>query len=288
MSAPGQPPDRNLSRREFDLVIRRAAELTAQDSDSGGDLRETDLYRIAREVGLPEDHVRRALSEVRSGTASTGLLDRVYGPSRVVASRVLDGTPEELARELDTFMVGGRLLQRVRRTPTYLLYRPAVDWISSLARAASATSRRYYVASSKSVEVHLTDTGEGGTLVEIEVDPGIRGDWVAGGMAGGVAGGLGGGVGTGVGLALISPEIMAITGGVLVGGAFFAVINKLTARAHRRKWMEVLAEVEGVLDHLETGEPLEPPPPSWRRWVERQFHGARRLLQTDEDWDAGP
>ena len=64
------------------------------------------------------------------------------------------------------------LLHRVRRTPNYLQFRPAVDWISSLARAASATSQRYYVASAKSVEVRLNEAEEGRTLVEFVVDPG--------------------------------------------------------------------------------------------------------------------
>lgn len=174
-----------LSRRQFDEVIRRAAELTAQDSETGGELGEGDLFRIAREVGLPEHHVRHALSEVRAGAVSSGLLDRVYGPAQIVASRIIPGEPGLVAGKLDDFLVGGRLLHRVRRTPNYLQYRPAVDWISSLARAASATSSRYYVASAKSVEVRLEQVEEGRTLVEFVVDPGIRGDWVAGGMVGG-------------------------------------------------------------------------------------------------------
>ncbi len=179
----GPEDERSLSRKEFDLVIRRAADLAAQESESRGDaLEEADVYRIAREVGLPEQHVRTALSEIRAGADPTGLVDRVYGPALVIVSRVVPGTPAVVGQDLDEFMVGGRLLQRVRRTGTYLQYRPAVDWISSLARAASSTSRRYYVASAKSVEVRLDPVGEDETLVTVEVDPGIRGDWVAGGL----------------------------------------------------------------------------------------------------------
>ena len=54
---------------------------------------------------------------------------------------------------------------------------------------------------------------------------------------------------------------------------------------YRRKMADVRAEVEGVLDRLEMGEELEPPPSSWRRWVEKHVHGARRMLDTyDDDW----
>jgi hypothetical protein len=41
--------------------------------------------------------------------------------------------------------------------------------------------------------------------------------------------------------------------------------------------------VEGVLDALETGMSLEPPPASWRRWVKRQFHGVARDLMSGDD-----
>ncbi|UCC23865.1 MAG: hypothetical protein JSU98_08985 [Gemmatimonadales bacterium] len=287
MSENEQGSDRALSRRQFDEVIRRAAELTAQDTEAGAELGEADLFRIAREVGLPERHVRHALSEVRAGAVSGGLLDRFYGPAHIVVSRVVPGSTEEVAKKLDDFLVGGRLLHRVRRTPNYLQYRPAVDWISSLARAASATSQRYYVASAKSVEVRIGQAEEGRTLVEFVVDPGIRGDWVAGGVIGGGAGGLVSGVGSGVWLASVSPDVLAVGAGVLLASGIFAVINRLTASGHRKKWQEILAEVEGILDRLEVGETLEPPPASWRRWVERQFHGARRLLEPRDD-DNGP
>lgn len=277
------PTGRSLNRRQFDEVIRRAAELTAQDTESGSDLGEEELFRIAREVGLPEQHIRHALSEVRAGAVSGSVLDRFYGPAHIVVSRVVPGSTEEVARNLDEFLVGGRLLHRVRRTPNYLQFRPAVDWISSLARAASATSQRYYVASAKSVEVRLNEAEEGRTLVEFVVDPGIRGDWVAGGVIGGGAGGLVSGVGSGIWLASVGPDALAIGAGIALAGGLFAVINRMTAAGHKKKWREILAEVEGILDRLQAGEILEPPPASWRRWVERQFHGARRLFEPKDD-----
>jgi hypothetical protein len=47
--------------------------------------------------------------------------------------------------------------------------------------------------------------------------------------------------------------------------------------------VDVRTEIEGVLDTLERGASLEPPPPSWRRWVKRHFHGvARDLMGSDE------
>ena len=73
--------------------------------------------------------------------------------------------------------------------------------------------------------------------------------------------------------------------GLAAAGGLTAVITAWTRSVYRKKWSEVLSEVEGVLDVLQMDEPLQPPPPSWRKWVERQFHGARRLLDMDNDGD---
>ncbi len=344
----------NLTRKQFDQVIRRATELAVHDSDSM-DLSESELFRIARDVGVPERHVRRALSEVRTGAAG-GPLDRLFGPEVVAASRSVSGVPTELAGAIDNFLVAGRLLQPLRRGPNVLHYRPAVDWISQVARAASATSRRYYVASAKSVEVYLEEigTGSGTTLVEFRVDPGTRGDAIGGAIMGGGAGGAAGGAGGAAGgaggaaggaggaaggaggaaggaggaaggaggaaggaggaaggaggaaggaggaaggaavgfwLATVAPVAWATLAGVSVAGGVASGIAWAVGRSHQRKVRDVLAEVEGILDQLEAGETLEPPPPSWRQWVRRQFHGARKMLREldleEPDFDLG-
>jgi hypothetical protein len=270
---------RGLTRYEFDEVMRRASELASRESEVGeGELAEAEVYRIAREVGLGERYVRQALIEVRSLAPPETTLDRLLGPERVRASRVVPGTVDDLTDRLDVFMVAGRLLQRVRRSRAFLQYRPAVDWISQLARAASATSRKYFVASARSVEIRFEAVDKHRTLVEFEVDPGIRGDFVAGLFLGGGVGALGGGGGAAVAVATVAPLAVALAGGVAVaGGVGFGAVH-WARRAHRRKALAVAAEIEGILDALEAGDTLEPPPSSWRKWVERQFHGARRLL----------
>lgn len=276
--------DRSLSRREFDDVMRRAAELAASDpEDAEREISETEVLRIAREVGLSERHVRRALAEVRSGPIpATGLLDRIYGSRVVRASRVVPGERRELARKLDEFLVGGQLLEPVRRTPGRLQYRPSVDWMSQVARAASSMSKRYYVASAKYVEVRLEELEpEGGTsrsLVEFRVDAGIRDDYVVGGALGGGGAGALGGAATGLGLKVLVPLALAVPAAIVAGGALAAGGVWISTRYHRKRLVEVYTEVEGILDRLELGESLKPPPPSWQRWVKRQFHGARDIL----------
>src|SRR5690606_35752345 len=152
-------------------------------------------------------------------------------------------------------------------------YRQAVDWISQVARVASATSKRYYIASAKSVEVHLEEVGQERTRVEFRVDPGTRGEAAVGALLGGGSGGGGAGRGTRLALGVtLVPVVVAVAGGALVAGAVARGVTDGVARAHRKKTGDIRAEIEGVLDQLELGEPLEPPPPSWREWVRRNFH----------------
>lgn len=245
---------------------------------SESSLTEAELYRIAGEVGLSEKHVRRALADVRSGAASGNLLDRIFGPSSIRASRVVSRTPEQIAREMDDFLVASQLLQPVRRAGGVLQYRPAVDWASQLARAASFTSRKYYIASAKSVEVHLETIDEDRTVVEILVDPGTRNDDIAAAVFGGGVGGGGIGVVAAWGIATISPLGVAIGIGAVAGAGIWSGIGYLAGKSHKKKLLEVQWELESVLDALESGASLEPPPASWRRWVKRHFHGVARDL----------
>jgi outer membrane lipoprotein SlyB len=275
---------RSLTRREFDAVIRRAAELAVSDPEGAdGALTEGELLRIAGEVGLPEAHVRRALAEVRSGETGGGLVDRFFGPAQLRASRVALGDEKALAHTIDEFFVASQLLQPVRRTREVLQYRPAADWASQVARAASFTSKKYYMASAKSVEVRFEHIDAERTLVEFLIDPGTRTNDLAGaGIGGGVAGGI---VGTlsGVALATAMPLAIAVVGGVVVGATVWSGIGYAVGWEHKKKIQEVRTEVEGVLDALEMGASLQPPPPSWRRWVKRHFHGVARDLRGEDD-----
>ena len=276
----------NLSRQQFDSVIRRAAELATGDLDAKeGRVSEVELFRIASEVGLRETDVRKALMEVRSSGGGGTTLDRIFGFETVTASRVVSDAKVDLKDRLDDFLVASQLLRPVRRTPDLLVYQPAVDWVSRLARAASLTSQEHYIASAKSVEVRLEKLDNERVLVELLVDHGNRSAWIA-------QAALGGGV---VGAA--AGALVTVLGGIVTGGlitlssvaGFFTclgvwiVVGNGVAQRRKTKIAQVIAEIDGVLDRLETREALEPPPASWRRWVKRHFHGvARDFSRTGE------
>ena len=277
--------DRSLTRMEFDAVIRRAAELASLDSDApDGGLSEEELLRIAREVGLAEGHVRQALAEVRAGPpemTAPGFIDRVFGPAHIHVSRVVPGRPETIAQTLDEFMVSTQLLQRVRRGSLVLQYRPAADWASQVARATS--SRKYYIASSKSVEVRLDSVDAERTLVSLSIEPGTRVNDAGGAIFGGALASGAAGTASAFGLGMLVPGAPAIAAGAVIAAGVWSAIFFGTGAAHRRKVDDVRTEAEGVLDALETGTSLEPPPPAWRKWVKRHFHGVARDILGDEE-----
>jgi hypothetical protein len=198
---------------------------------------------------------------------------------------VVPGAARDLSERIDQFMVAGRLLQTVRKSSGILQYRPAVDWISQVARVASASSRRYYVASAKSVEVHLQEVEPGRTLVEFRVDPGTRAEAVGSAFLGGGTAAVGGGIAVALVVAAVTSVALpvAVAAGAVVGGGAAGGILLGMGRSHQQKARDVLAEVEGILDLLEMGAPLEPPPPGWQDWVRRQFHGARKLFGDQSD-----
>lgn len=263
---------KSLTRREFEEVIRRASELAAEEPDAGeGALDEAEVLRIAREVGLPERYVRRALSEVRGEPRSRGALDALFGTASIQAGRVVPGGSERLALVLDEFMVAGQLLRPVRKTSSLLEYRPPTDLFSKLARAASA---RYRLASARRLQVRLDDLEGARSHVEIEVDPGTRGEYVGGAViAAAVSGGSVVALAAVV-AATVAPFALGVgigVAGAAAGTGIAALVVSAVARAHRRRLEEVKTEIEGVLDRLEAGESPQPPPASWRRWMNRHL-----------------
>lgn len=266
-------------------MIRLATEMAAEEPDAGGGtLSEAELYRIANEVGLPEKHVRSALARVRSGTPLSGWRS-LFGSPWIRASRVVPGSRDAIARKIDDFLVGGRLLERVRRAEDLMIYWPSVDWASTVARSASLTGRRYYIAAAKKVEVQLRPVSEDTTWMEIAVDPGLQTENGAGAVLGGL--GAGGGVGFGAGLLIASmgPLGLAVAAGIGVGAIAAIGVGWAVARSHARQMAQVRLEIEDVLDRLERGESLEPPPPSWQRWVSRHFRGVAREMLGLKDGD---
>lgn len=79
-----------LTRKQVELVLRRAAELEQRDENALDTLTPQELERVADELGMSRDALNQALAESRAGALvaeeERTLLDRVFG-GRIIEAR---------------------------------------------------------------------------------------------------------------------------------------------------------------------------------------------------------
>jgi hypothetical protein len=272
--APAPGGDRGITRRQLEAVIRRAAELYAAETDADERLSEGELLRIADELGLPEQHVRRALFELPEEPEDPSLVDRVFGPGILTATRTVPSEPGVTFQRLEDYLTTREYLQLRRRQPERALFGPADDTISNIARALSRPSSRFHLARARKVGLAVRPLDAAHSHVRLEVDlQHRRRDAVKGAAAGATIVGLGLGAGAfalvGVPVTDLMGTAAGVAAGVAGGAAGFAagaagVVTGVAAR-FRRRFTAARLEIEGLLDRLERGDRLEPPPSPWRR-----------------------
>jgi hypothetical protein len=86
-----------IDRAAVDRVLARAVQLQSESSNEPqGQLSESQLLDLAKEVGLDPVNLRQALAEERTRVAlpeEHGMLASLYGGSLASAQRVVRGTP---------------------------------------------------------------------------------------------------------------------------------------------------------------------------------------------------
>jgi hypothetical protein len=244
----GALPERRLSTAEMEAVIRRAVELQAGPSSAGEGVTETEIVRIAQELGLPSQYVQQALAEVRgSGTPDTGLLANTFGEARVVAARVVALDLDRAQRDLERYFRECEHMIVQRRRPGWTVYERANGIAAALGRATQRTP----LVKTRTVEVSISAADPGNCYVSLAVDlSGTRAGFAAGTA---VAGGGGGAtVATVLGLAVAPPA--ALLGLPLLAGIWWGMRAGYGSIADRTR-----LRLESILDRLESGELLPPP-----------------------------
>ena len=263
-----------ISREDLQLVIRRAAELYTEETDADERLSETEVLRIADELGLPGRHVRQALYELPRNRGSEGAVDRWFGSPAVVGTRVVPGKPSEVMDRLEDYLVTREFLQVLRRQGEKAVFNPAEDAISNVARAVRRPQRQWQIARARRVLVEARPIPEGESHVRLEVDVGNRRiRAVTGGIVGGALVGvpLAAGAFFPVGhiVADIAGDAAGYAAGLVAGASAFATsvgAGMAVARARFRSRVEdARLEIAGLLDRLEGGRTLDPPPAPWLR-----------------------
>lgn len=256
------PAERTLTQEQFEMVIRRAAELQARAAEEagGGALTETEAIRIGREIGISPQHLRRALAETGGAAeAPPGLAVRLFGPGWVHASRTVPGNEGAVRDQLDRYLLNRERLAPVRRFPERTTYARARG--NELVRILQLTqetlmSRRqqplvgagFKLRRAQEVAVAVQPLEEGYSYVTIGADlSNLRTGLAVTGAA------LGGGAGLTVAALLgvaIDPAA-ALLGVPLVPGTMWG-----TRMAQVKTAVHAQTHLESILDCLERGEPL--------------------------------
>ncbi|HET9986481.1 MAG TPA: hypothetical protein VFQ38_23085 [Longimicrobiales bacterium] len=276
------PPARAITRRQLELVIRRAVELAAPDTDADERIPEDEVLRIAAELGLQPRHVQQALYEipVRDPARAPGFIQRAFGEPTLQAQRAVPGNPPALLRRLDEYLTTREYLQLRRRQGEKLLFAPADDAISGVARALARPASRFHLARASRVLLTVRPLEPGYAHVRLDVD---LGDQQRHAVRLGAATGFGLGVGLATAAGIAGAAIGALVGGpaAIVAGAILAGAVGLAggftggvallANRFRRRAGEAAEELEGLLDRIERGERLEPPPSPFFRRLQRRL-----------------
>jgi hypothetical protein len=250
---PGVPvPERKLSQREFELVIRRAAELQARAAEEGmGDegVSEGEMLRIGSELGLSGSHLSRALAEVRgTQTADTGLLTRYLGDSVARATRSVLGGADDVRRTLEAYLTEREYLAVLRRLPDRTIYTRASGVAAAVGRATSQMVSRSPLLKVSNLEVSVQPLEEGFSYVMIASSLATQRTSTA---AVGVASGVGGGslVAAVLGIAVAPPA-------ALIGIPFLASSLFAAQQVYHGVLERTQTQLESLLDRLEHGELL--------------------------------
>lgn len=270
-----------IARHHFEAVIRRAAELAMSEGEGEEEhFSQAEVVRIASELGLAPRHVRQALHELPALESPPSAFAGYFGSSVVSASRFVPGDADLTVRRLEEYLATREYLQLVRRKQGRLIFQPAEDTISLLARGLLRPSNRFQLARARKVVLTAGAMDGEGAHVQIAADlEDQRKSAVRSGIGFGASGGLMTAL-TGVGLAALGGlEPTAATGGLIltailggpIAGGWIGL--KVAAAGFRRRFAAARLELDGLLDRAERGERLEPPAAPWRRRLELKMLG---------------
>lgn len=264
-----ESPGQGLDRTHLDRIIRRATELQFVGSGEGPDqLTEGEVLRIGSEVGLERKHLLRALGEVRADALQavddpeSGLLRRMVGPARISASRVVPADPARAMGDVGEYLRLGESLRQVRKRGFRARWEAEPGIAAYLQRELRLGGRSYDLARTDGIDVAVEPLGEGSTLVSITADSATTRSQVGWGWVSGLTLSAAG-VGVGVGLAIGLPILAAPA--AVVGGIGGVVASR---RDYRKRLGRIRQAMDGLLDRMESGDPLLAPGPSLRdRWT---------------------
>ena len=251
------PPktEKRLTPAEAEIVLRRAAELSAQRRGSISEAYSISpevLVQVAASIGIAERDVRRALSELfHDETVEPHTLARqLYGPARLRVVREIEKPAQATRAHLEDLLRQQQGLKLRRKTEASSLWDTTGDLVDAVRRALDF-SGHHSLLKARSVELRVEDVGYGHSGVNLTADvANQRGEYLS------LSGVLG--------ATLALPLAIA---GVYNGLYFLGIIPALVAPAvgfklaYEKVCAEVRQAMDSILDAVEEG-PLKEEEPS--------------------------
>jgi hypothetical protein len=244
-------PEETLSRREADEVLRRAVELHQRESAQTGDtLALADVRRLAGEIGIPAETVERALVQVRQEalalpSAPPSVVDRWFGPARVVAARTVPGPLSEVAAAIDAWLRAE--LFRIERNLGDTVVWENPESLIHRARRLFDVGGRMRLGVARRVTVKIEPSGTGLVHVRLEGDLEPRRTNRVRGAAIGM--GAWTAIGSAIAVAVATLPVALVP--VAVGAAIGATFAAGSRRTYLRDATATHVALERFLDYLE-------------------------------------
>lgn len=246
-------PARRLDRAQLERIMLRAAELQATDRDLADGLTPDEVVALAKEVGIPEAHVRRALVEERHAPtppAPATLTDQLLGRADLTASRIVSGDPATVQRVLLEWMAKHEVLAVQRSVPGRIVWERQRGLQGALRRSSAALGRgdrTFMLTKASEVSAEIVAVENGWSQVTLTIDArSERGNYLAGSGITGVFGATSAVILT----VLHAPLIIAALPMLVLGGTSVVV-----ARAFRPVSTRLALGLERILDFLEHHRP---------------------------------
>ncbi len=163
-----------LTPAEVEMVLRRAAEITARRKKPGTSERATVstelLVQVASAVGMPEPDVRRALSDLSSAKAfePDSLPKRLYGGARLRAVREIEQPADSTRQHLENLLRLQQGLKLRSKTEASSLW-DSGDMLGMVRRTLDFSDHRALLKT-QSVELRVKEASEARSHANLTAD----------------------------------------------------------------------------------------------------------------------
>ena len=176
---PGQIAGRldRLTAEQADEVMRRAINLHDEDAAAleSGSFDVDTLRAVAAELGIPRQHLERALAEQRAGMLkprpSPGPIDRMLGVADLEQSAIVSGRRAEVERATMTWLSKHEGLRVVRRSEDGATWEKDTRPLTSIRVGLGLTQGSKALRDVGTVEHSVRSVADDEQLVTIRTDP---------------------------------------------------------------------------------------------------------------------